>query len=80
VRREWSDVPVDQVISTSPHAGEPVARGVKVVLKVSKGPEPTATTGDHAPPPPTDNRPPSTPPPTPPPTVTEPPTTPPETA
>jgi hypothetical protein len=79
VRREWSDVPVDQVISTSPRAGEPVAKGAKVVLKVSKGPEPTATTGDHAPPPPTDNRPPSTPPPTPPPTVTQLPTTPPET-
>jgi hypothetical protein len=76
-RRSSAVVPADRVISTSPPAGEPVARGGNVVVLVSTGPAPTASTGGHAPPP--TNSPPPTPVPTPEPSTTEPQPTPPIT-
>jgi beta-lactam-binding protein with PASTA domain len=70
IQRDWSTLPAERVIRTSPPAGQLVAGGGEVVLVVSKGPAPTPGTGDNPPPPP-----PSTPPPTPTPPSTEPPTT-----
>jgi hypothetical protein len=76
-RRSSAVVPADRVISTSPPAGEPVARGGNVVVLVSTGPAPTASTGGQAPPP--TGTPPPTPIPTPEPSTTEPLPTPPIT-
>jgi beta-lactam-binding protein with PASTA domain len=77
IQRDWSTVPADRVIRTSPPAGQLVAGGGEVVLLVSRGPAPGTGTGNPPPPPPPPTPEPTTPPPSPP----EPPTTtgPPET-
>jgi hypothetical protein len=60
-KRSSSDVPSGRVIGTTPPAGEPVARGGKVVLVVSTGPTPTTGTGDTGSPAPPTGGPPPTP-------------------